>query len=145
MNNCLKCTTPVSSKCIKWQGKDFYFSKDLEDKYSFEEIEIKISEEIKSVKDDLSIPIDKKGLPIPNEVVKLAHYIQWLIDREALETRESVTKDCETLINIENLGSTSCSGTNVSVNEAFQLLINEINALKERVNLTTSNIYIPNV
>lgn len=132
-----------SSNCIKWEGVPFYFAEQLEDKKDFNKNIEKLGQELKALKDILNKPLDKKGMNISpsNDVVD---YIQWLLDRE-LERRNTINKTEEQIINISDLQSSLCNDTSVSIDKAFAILISELNALKVKVNMNTSNIYIPNV
>lgn len=143
MNKCNICTTFQSSNCIKWEGKSFYFSEQLSNKKDFNENLEKIGEELLKLKNIIEKPLDKKGMNISpsNDVVD---YIQWLLDRE-LERKNTVVKTEEKYINISDLQSSLCNETSVSLDKAFSILISELNALKIKINMNTSNIYIPNV
>lgn len=143
MDKCNTCLTYYSSKCIKWEGKDFYFSSTLTNKKDFEENIVKLGDELKKVKDIIEKPLDKKGMMI-SPSADIVDYIQWLLDRE-LERRNNVTTTSQQTVNIEDLQSSLCSESSVSVDEAFSLLISEINALKNKINTNSNNIYIPNV
>lgn len=140
---CNVCTIYYSTNCMKWEGKPFYFSEELENKKDLNENLEKLGEELQKLKLILSKPLDKKGMNISpsNDVVD---YIQWLLDRE-LERRNAIIKTEEKQINISDLQSSLCSDTTVSIDKAFAILIGEINALKVKVNMNTSNIFIPNV
>ena len=143
MSKCNVCTSFQPSNCIKWEGVPFYFSEQLEDKKDFNKNIEKLGQELKALKDVLNKPLDKKGMNISpsNDVVD---YIQWLLDRE-LERRNTINKTEEQIINISDLQSSLCNDTSVSIDKAFAILISELNALKVKVNMNTSNIYIPNV
>lgn len=143
MIKCNTCTTFTSSNCIKWEGKPFYFSSTLTNKKDLNENLEKLGEEVKNLKDILNKPLDKKGMVISpsNDIVD---YIQWLLDRE-LEKRNTKVEEKVISVNISDLQSSLCNDSIVNIDKAFSLIISEINALKNKINSNTSNIYIPNV
>lgn len=143
MDKCNNCLTFFSSSCIKWEGENLYFSSTLKNKKNFEENFLKLGEEVKALKNIIEKPLDKKGMSI-SPSSDFIDYIQWLLDRE-LERKNKIETISERVVNVEDLQSSLCSDSNVSIDEAFSLLISEINALKNKINTNSTNIYIPNV